>query len=39
MNTINYECLRPDPDFLSPFDSRQNIQTLPIYIVVYFLDP
>jgi hypothetical protein len=28
-----------DPDFLSPFDSRQNIQTLPIHIVAYFLDP
>jgi hypothetical protein len=28
-----------DPDLLSPFDSRQNIQTLPIHIVAYFLDP
>jgi hypothetical protein len=28
-----------NPDFLSLFNSRQNIQTLPIYIIIYFLDP
>jgi hypothetical protein len=28
-----------DPDFLSLFNSCQNIQTLPIHIIAYFLDP
>ena len=28
-----------NPDFSSPFDARQNIQTLPIHIVAHYLDP
>ena len=28
-----------NPDFSSPFDARQNIQTLPIHIIAHYLDP
>jgi hypothetical protein len=28
-----------NPDFSSLFNARQNIQTLPIYIIAHYLDP